>query len=415
MSRRAVSPRRSAGEWTVRGVLAVVAALLGGLALTHTLAFAIRAAQPDQAHALAPNDARIVALVAEKLSGPQGTTADRIRADGLALGALRDDASIVSAAATLGLNAGIRGNTHQAQQWYNYAERLSRRDLRTQLWMIESAVGRNDIAGALRHYDIALRTSRIAADLLFPVLRSASTNPAIRTALSQTLATKPNWSEPFISQIAGLGDDPKAVAALFEELTRAGGDVPARARALIITRLIDADQISLAWAYYTTIRPGVAKTRSRDTRFAEQLTEPTPFDWRSSDEDGIAVAIQPNGKNSGLVDFSAPSGIGGLLLRQVQVLPPGRYVFEAHGVGIEQPAESRPYWALECVGGQEIGRASLPNSTDARGSVRAIFEVPTSCPTQYLSLNAQPSDAVGGTTGQVDHVSLRPERGEGTS
>lgn len=415
MSRRAVSPRRSAGEWGVRGVLAIVASLLGGLALTHAIAFTIRGTQPDQAYTLASNNAQIAALVAEKLSGSQGTITDRMRADRLALGALRNDASVVSAAATLGLNAQIRGDTHQAQQWLGYAERLSRRDIRTQLWMIEAAVGRNDIPGALRHYDIALRTSRTAADLLFPVLRSASANLAIRSALTRTLAAKPNWSEPFISQAASLGEDPKAVTALFEELARAGVDVPVRARALVITRLIEAGQVDPAWDYYATIRPNVTKTRSRDSRFAAQLADPTPFDWQPSGEDGITVVIQPNGRRSGLVDFSAPSGIGGLLMQQMQVLPAGRYVFEAHGIGIDQPVESRPYWTLTCLGGQEIGRASLPNSSNGGGSVRAIFEVPTNCRTQYLSLNAQPSDAVGGTTGQVDQISLRPESNERAS
>ena len=402
-------PRRSAREWGVRSTLAVVTALLGGLTLAHTLANTMRVTQPDQAHALASSDASITALVAEKLSGPSSTTADRMRADRLALAALRSDATVVSAAATLGLNAQIKGNARQAQQWFRYAERLSRRDLRTQLSMIEFAVGRNDITGALRHYDIALRTSRVAANLLFPILRSAVSDPKIRVALIQILAFKPVWSEPFISQMASFAKDPNSAAALFDGLTRAGGDVPEKARALVITRLIEAGQIDSAWAYYTSIRAGVVRTQLRDSRFAAQLTNPTPFDWQSSAEDGIAVVIQSEGRQSGLVDFSAPSGIGGLLLRQVQVLPPGKYVFEAHGTGIEQPEESRPYWVLECVGGQEVGRASLPNSTGTGRSVRAVFEVPVNCPMQYLSLNAQPSDAIGGTTGQVDRVFLRPQ------
>ena len=44
---------------------------------------------------------------------------------------------------------------------------MSRRDLPTQLWLIEENVNRNNVPGALRHYDVALRTSLSSHELLF--------------------------------------------------------------------------------------------------------------------------------------------------------------------------------------------------------------------------------------------------------
>ncbi|MDT9096849.1 hypothetical protein RSW32_26335, partial [Escherichia coli] len=77
-------------------------------------------------------------------------------------------------------NAQLHGDVGAARRLFAYGQRLSRRDNSTQLWAIEDAVARNDIPDVLRHYDVALRTSPNLADILYPVLASASADPAIR-------------------------------------------------------------------------------------------------------------------------------------------------------------------------------------------------------------------------------------------
>src|SRR3546814_3599342 len=67
---------------------------------------------------------------------------------------------------------------------------------------IELAVAQGDISGALRHYDIALRTKKNAPELLFPVLTSALPDPAIRTELVKTLGGQPKWAAGFIHHAA---------------------------------------------------------------------------------------------------------------------------------------------------------------------------------------------------------------------
>ena len=47
----------------------------------------------------------------------------------------------------------------QGEALFHFASSLSRRDVPTQLWLIEDAVRKNDIPGALSHYDAALRSS----------------------------------------------------------------------------------------------------------------------------------------------------------------------------------------------------------------------------------------------------------------
>lgn len=406
MSWRRSSVRRSPAEWGIRAVLVVVAIVFGYFSLARTLAYTIRSEQPERAYTLAPSDARVGGAFSERLSGPDATQSDRRTADRIALSALRRDPVNVSAAATLGLNAQIRGDGRLATRWFDYSQLLSRRDLRTQLWAIENAVARGDVPGALKHYDIALRTSRKASDILFPVLEAALSDGSIRKELIRTLSRKPMWSDVFISHAAENGPDRGAVALLFAGLNRVGVPVADRSRALIVTRLIDANQIDAAWAYYAAVHPGARPDMSRDPRFAATSGDPTAFDWQPVNDAGVSASIQ-RGDRGGLVDFGAPAGVGGPLLRQMQVLGSGRYALEGHSIGIEQRSGAQPYWVLTCADGRRLGRVDVPNSAQAGGAFAGSFVVPSDCPAQTLSLIAPASDDVAGLSGQIDRVVLR--------
>jgi hypothetical protein len=396
--------RRSPKEWAVRLALAAVAVVLGFYGVTFSLAQVVVKQDPALAYRLAPYDGRITAAYATSLAGPDATPQDRARADVLAKRALRQDPTAVAAAATLGVNAGIRNDPAAARRYFAYAQKLSRRDLRTQLFMIEDAVQRNDIPGTLHQYDMTLRVFPNMSEILYPVLASASSDPEIRRELVKTLAGKPMWSESFIDFVATKGPDPKSTAALFIYLRRAGVVVPEAARAAAVNALIAAGQIDTAWSYYATIRPGADRSRSRDPRFATTLDTPPQFDWTPINEgSGLTTGIQ-----GGIFDFTAPASSGGRMLQQLQLLPPGVYRLSGHSIGIDQAAGALPYWVLRCQNGRELGRVEVPKSSVANGNFTGTFSVPADCPVQTLVLTARPSDAVSGLSGQFDRVELVP-------
>jgi hypothetical protein len=402
--------RRAPAEWVVRILLAVGAAWCGYGAVTQSFAYAIRATSPERAHAISAGDGRITALLSELQSGPEATLTERARSDMLARAALRQDPTAVAALATLGLNAQIRGDAVLARQFFVRSERLSRRDLRTRLWAIEDAVARGDTVGALHHYDIALRTSRSAPDLLFPILASAITDPSIRVNLARTLATHPIWADSFISFAAGNAPDPRSVASLYTLLDKAGVGIPDWSRSGLLSRLLSAGYADLAWRYYRSYSPNVSRNTSRDAQFQTSLVTPAPFDWNIVESAGISTSIQRSKDGKGVFDFATSSGIGGPLLRQTQMLLPGDYVIEGHSTGINQAERSRPYWTLECSDGRTFGRFVLPNSTDGNGWFSGSITLPPGCPVQNLTLIARPSEDVSGVQGQIDRIQLRPAR-----
>lgn len=403
MSLRHDLARRSPRAWAVRLALTVVVAVLGYYGIAFSVAQLLVARQPALAHRLAPYDGRITGAYATALAGVDATPQDRVAGDALANLALQQDPMAVAAWETLGLNADTRGNTVAARRYFRHAQRLSRRSLRTQLFMIENTVQRGDIPGALHQYDITLRVLPALSDLLYPVLASASTDPEIRRELVKTLAGRPSWSDSFIGFISG-SNDPEAASALFQSLYAAAVPVPPTASARVINALIASGLPDPAWSYYAVIHQGVDRRRSRDARFTMNLEAPSQFDWIAiNDGSGLTSSMQ-----NGTFDFAAPASVGGPILQQVQVLLPGTYRLIGHSLAIQQTDGERPYWMLTCQGGPELGRVEVPNSNVANGSFSGTYRVPADCAVQTLILIARPSDAASGLSGQFDRVELVP-------
>ena len=391
----------------LRTIAVVAVSVVGFLAVTHTLAYQLRSQRPDLATRFAPYDGRIAAMAAAYRSAPSATSDDRRAGDMLARRALRLDPTAVVAASTIGLNAQVRGDTPQARRIFAYASFLSRGELQTQLWAIEDAVGRGSVLDALQHYDIVLRSTPSLSQMLFPPLTSASADPEIRDALIKKLVAKPSWGTAFIVHVAANTSDPKSAAQLFKNLNRVGVTIPDDARAYLISSLLSHGFVDDAWDYYATLFPNADRRKSRDPRFMGAMDPPSQFDWILGSGEGVSSSIQ-SGRNTGILDFSAPSMVGGSIIQQVQVLPVGRYTIRGHSVGIEQNASGNPYWSLSCQGGKELGLINVSNSKQGGGNFSGRFDVPPRCPIQVLSLVARPSGEIAGVSGQIDFLQLEP-------
>lgn len=396
--------------------LAALALGAGSAATTVALANYYRVKAPSTAVALFPGDGRALGALArgeleEAPADPEAQQAARRDA----VAALLADPTAVPAAATLGLLAEANGAASAARRAFHYGERLSRRDLSTELWLIEDAVRRQDVADALHHYDVALRTQPGASDILFPVLAQASIDPPIGPALEKTLLMRPVWVQPFLGFLASQSTRPDAVADLFEQLQRRGLTVEASPQVSLIGRLIAANRIDRAWAYYAALHPGVTRDRARDPNFAAPAAVPTAFDWQTVDDAGVAATIQ-RGATSGVVTFSAPPSVGGGIVQQLQLLPPGRYRLSGTSEGIDQSPQERPYWLLRCVAdGRELGRVALPNSDQQGGAFAGMVSVDKNCPVQNLILIASPSTAPAGSSGALTAVRLVPDTKAGNA
>lgn len=400
--------RRTPREWALRGGLALAASIAGYVSTTQTLGYSFAKADAERAYELAPADGRIAgALAAQRVVGTI-PSAQRGEIDRLARQALLKEPLSASALTALGIDADLRGDRRAARTLFMHSNDLTRRELSVRLWLIEDAVARNDIPGALRNYDIALRVSKNAPGLLFPIMAAAIDNADVAKALGDTMLSRPPWNEAFFDFVAGSGASPKAAAMLFSRLARSGVQPPDTAQSTIIDTLIGAGAFENAWAYYKTLRRNLNRRGSTDANFSLALSTPTFFDWTPKTEDAGLTASIEHGPQGGFFDFAAPSSIGGTVLQQGLVLPPGDYRLQGSSTDVTAPVDARPYWRLSCLDKRELGRIDLPGSAQDRGYFSGILKVDAKCPVQVLQLVVRPSVEAGGVSGKIRSVMLLP-------
>jgi len=401
----AVRPRSRGRAWRLGGV--AIAGICAYQSLTHTLAWVVLGRSPELAHALASDDGRISGLFSQDLSRADASPGERDESDLLAREALLHNPLAVEAVTTLGINADLRGDTVTARHALAYAQRLSRRDLRLQLWAIEDAVSANDIPAAVRNYDIALRTSPRSSELMFPVLSRATSYPAVRAALTQTLVRRPRWGSEYIRYAARNTSSPQATLAFFRQLHQAAVPFPDGADAQLVAVLVASNLIEEAWDYYSSARGGADRRFSRDPHFSLRTLDGAPFDWVASTTPGISVSIG-NSAGGEVVDFALPPSVGGIVLMQMEVLPPGRYLLTSRGSANASTTDAQPYWRLVCRNGPELVRLPLGPSLKSIARSAKEVRVPQGCTLQYLTLVAPASELAAGVSGQIEEILVSP-------
>jgi hypothetical protein len=204
--------------------VAIVALLLvvTWVAVTATLAGVTRRYRPEATLQFRGSDALAQAQVAakEQLDNPRRQDENRLR--GLAIAALQRDPTLAPAVRVLGLIEATKGRTAAAERLMNYSDRVTRRDLPTQLWLIEYNVQRNNIPATLHHFDIAASSSRGATTILFPILVGALDEDHLVQPMAQMLKREPWWGASLLSAMAQETRNTGNVVRLFTTLARQG-------------------------------------------------------------------------------------------------------------------------------------------------------------------------------------------------
>lgn len=407
MSRR---PRRQRSDWKRIALTRVLPLLAIAIAATYAIrdsaARVLAPANPGLAHDIAPWDGVITAASALEAMQAAGVDKLKVTPTLLARQALRQDPTAVDAHKVLAADAQLHGDTERTRDLFRYSLTLSRRELTSRLWAIEEAVSRGDIHGALTNYDVALKTSRDAADLLYPVLANALSEPRIRAELLRLMRARPNWAPEFIDYISRAAPNPEGAAAFYPMLERAGLKVSSLQKARVVDALSARGYDAKAWEYYSQLHPAADRRRSRNPDFGSSAAPPTLFDWQALSENGLSASIGAGEGSRGELAFFIPPASSGKLARQRQLLPPGRYTLSGRAQGPNVPARERPHFSVVCDMGRELAQVPVPSG--AKPDFAADFTVTADCPTQYLVLVARQTDAPSGIEGRVERAGIAP-------
>lgn len=297
-----------------------------------------------------------------------------------------------------------------------YSEKVSRRELTTQIWLIEDAVSRGDVEQALLHYDVALRTSRKAFDVLIPVLTSATGDKALLAPMARRLSTHPAWEKAFLIEAIGKGPSSVNLATLSELMARTRNPWTPDMIGLLITRLVSEGQFQIGKRLYETtfMARGGTQALVHNGDF-ESAGSATSFDWILLGDDDLWAArvAKGSGDHEFALGLGASAGRGGEVAKQILVLPPGRYVLSASAGGINDASSSRPGLSVVCETGTRpvLTRVPLGPAGEEGVAVKAVFAVPTAgCPAQRLSIDVQDDMDDNELTPWVDSIRIAASR-----
>lgn len=278
------------------------------------------------------------------------------------------------------------------------SDRMSRRDSASQLWLIEDAVARNDVAAALRHYDVALRINESSRALLYPVLTDALQEPIIRTRFLPYMTEQPPWLESFLRHAVSNSRDPRAVADLARQ---AGGfpqgDAYASLDTELLRRLVAEGYYEAAIAHFRRI-PGAdpATLASLQITPASTVEALKPISWEPYSIAGISPILVGSDNGGIEIESDIDSGYVGPVARKLLALPPGRHALRAEMRGEGFGPGDTVVWSLSCGG--EANLLDQAEEIEREFSVSASFTVPASCPVQILTVSAKTGFNSGGAT-----------------
>lgn len=366
---------------------AIVATLWSGWA-TH-----LSRGDPGLAARLAPFDARIAVLAAQ---------ADDKQAPALTDRALARDVTIPAAVELRALRAEASGEGPRAARLFALSDAVSRRSLATRTWLIQRAVDRGDVAGALEHFDVALRTSSAAPRILFPILAQASADPALAAPIARVLDRPQAWRVPFLHYAIEEGGAASPIADVVLRMRDRRAITEAGIDQALVAALVSQQAFGKARRTYEAFHP--------PPRSPSAVVDPEfspggaayPFGWALT-ERGEAGASRARVGGRPVLAYQSLAAGSGPVAAQLLTLPPARYRLATRTATPAANPEAAPFWTLTCgqAGGAQIVLLDQPGRSGETADAR--FVVPPECPAQWLVLHLRASEA-GEQTGAIARV-----------
>jgi hypothetical protein len=365
------------------GVFVVAAGLLGWGALANAVIGVAARHNPSVALQFDSNDAVSLATLASQKLTENPASIDVAAVDKAARQSLGAQALNPVALTLLGYVADMRRDQNRAAALINTSATMTRRNLLSQLWLIEERVRANDISGALTHYDIALKVSDEAGPRLLPVLGSAMQEPDIRRQLVAYIRAP--WMPSLLSYTTS-NLDPRSVWAFLK--TAGGlprGYADPQLPNLLITTLVGRGFLQEARDYYF-FDPKADTTVARDAAFTNLSTDPSGLlSWHDANQSGIDSDFETASAGGLQLSVIVDSGAGGIVMQKLTMLDPGRYrIVPATS---DLPDTGQLSLDISCARKSDAPYLQVPVST-LRDGAKSSFVVPGGCPVQVVSLLA---------------------------
>lgn len=406
-SRRSAAPEApriqlSGAALAKYAVIAVLGLIGAWFAFGLAVSGIARSKAPDRALAFVPSEGNALANKADiaLLSGkkiPAKVLANTARAS------LRSAPLNPKAVRLLAISAAMNGDEDRASKLVHKAAALTRRDALTHVFLIEEAARRDDLKTALVHYDLALRTSSIAPQILFPRLLKAIELPEVRTALRPYMRGGEQWTTDFVNFSKDQGKDLTALVDLM--LETGGSPDPATARALranVVSALNDRQQYTQIARLLRPAPGGTAALTGVGLETLDQTKGLGPAGWQLLNDAEVGASGQVDAKAATMTIYANPE-TSRPVARKLLLLSPGRYRFSFRLAPLDRGEGGAIGWHLRCI---QPKVSTLWRLDGVMASGSAEWNVGQGCPVQLLEIVATGGRGQTGMEAVLSDVAL---------
>jgi hypothetical protein len=316
----------------------------------------------------------------------------------------------------LALEAEQAGGVTRARMLMVIADKWSRRDSVTQLWLFEQALIDGDWPRVSLHADALLRRQWQLEKVVFPGLVGALRDPAAVAPVVETLDEDPDWRHSFLRSLAWRAADPAVAARLF--LALAASPVPPTDDddANLVGRAVAQDDYAGARALWTRLLPrgsaGIAAlVYDGDFRPAPGAA---PFNWRLIQSEGATAETLAAADGAPALHVLAPAAKNAAAAEQLITLPPGFY--RLSGRVLVEPGQTGDLfsWRVSCVAQPNTPVAEARQAAGAMGwrPFSADFQVGQGCAAQWLRLEGLAHDGFEPAEAWYRGLAIRPLAGK---
>ncbi len=338
---------------------------------------------------------------------------DYAKAKALAEQALEAAPMNARALRILGSVASDAGDGPRAAALMTTAERMSRRDLRSQLWLLDWRTRQGQYQAAVKNADALLRNEGKLGVGIYPLLNRIAEAPEGRKALLQALVRQPSWRPAFLDALAANGEI-TAAQTIFSRLAQTTDGVTTAEISVLVRRLFAMQRYDEAAAVWRRLSPpAVVKSGVGLVNGGfEDLESAVPFTWEeaSSETTLVEFTAPPDRAGNPALHILHDGFDGGTLLLQTTVLPPGAYVFTGVMMSDSPLAKDYIQWRISCAEGGVV-LATGGFAYDRRWTKFELpFESPPGCGAQRIQLLALPEERRIRVEAWYDDVSIQPAR-----
>lgn len=293
----------------------------------------------------------------------------------------------------MGLAYEAIGDTKQAVEVMRVANRASRHNSVSGLYLIENASASGDVQATLKHYNTVLSTEPDLNSALLPILSSAIAFPEIRTGLRRYLQAGVKWVPAFLAVAAEKGSVNDLQALLLPLPKPLLNEEYAPILALVLHRISVEGARSDALRFASAAIPGLSPASFSHLGFDEATLDMRLglFAWTFPPNDGIQVQM---GENKSLQISADPLRRGTVAVRDFLLEAGSKYQLVQwleYGSGV---GRINARWSADCItptGTTSFWDQRLPIS-NVGASYRSEFLVPEGCRVVRLVLFAEGPD-----------------------